>query len=57
MLSSIANPASATQIGTRVKAKRCRSLSEKKAMHMENPNAAAHGGIEYNCVVIAEEAS
>jgi hypothetical protein len=53
MLRSMASPAMAIRIGIAVKAKRCRTLSEMKAMSREKPKAAVHGGMEYSCVVIS----
>ena len=55
MFSKIPYPAIATNIGINVKANRCFNLSDRKAMAMEKPNAAAHGGIEYSCVLIARQ--
>jgi hypothetical protein len=39
-----------TSIGKIVKASRCCNLSDTKAIAMEKPKAAAHGGIEYSWV-------
>lgn len=35
--------------------KRCLNLSDKYAMHIENANAPAQGGIEYSWVSIASK--
>lgn len=49
-LMSIAKPEIHTQIGNIVKKKRCFTLSEKYAINMLNPNAAAQGGTLCSCV-------
>lgn len=46
----MANPAMAIKIGMMAKRNRWRRRSEKAAINMENPNAAAHGGTECSCV-------
>lgn len=45
-------PVMATAMGITAKMKRCRKKSEMIAMSMENANAHAHGGTEYNCVLM-----
>lgn len=44
----IPRPAIEINIGIMVNKKRCLNLSDKYAMHMENANAAAQGGMEYS---------
>ena len=48
MFMRIPKPAIEMSIGIMVNKKRCLNLSDKYAMHMENANAAAQGGMEYS---------
>lgn len=49
----IPKPAIEMSIGIMVNKKRCLNLSDKYAMHIENANAPAQGGMEYSWVSIA----
>lgn len=50
------NPAMAINMGPTVKAKRCPVRSDRTAITIEKAQAAAHGGMEYSWVMIAEKA-
>lgn len=46
-------PANARKTGIKEKRKRCLKRSDTNAIILEKPQATAHGGMEYSCVLMA----